>query len=267
MSWLKAKDWVTGEEYSKLFHSGLRAISARFPFAQRNQSTRVISSDEMHDGRKSCTPLPYHIRRHRNTTTKRRGERPPVSVDTQTLPSHRHKGAHSLPSSMLVPPASDPRTPESSDSEIEAYKTFFLDDYAEPPQVDYVDLFSPRTRSSPFHLTLWDGVSQRESFLSLAHSPVTSTHPFPSFRERCLSLESLPPSRRSSLHDHPLANDEMPSTDDAWMLEQSSPKLHAQQCGVDADVSDMSLDVDATDWRQFHIDWLSSMSLTQKLSP
>ncbi|KAG9316136.1 hypothetical protein JVU11DRAFT_3813 [Chiua virens] len=34
MSWLKAKDWATGVEYSKLFHSGLRAISLR-PCAHR----------------------------------------------------------------------------------------------------------------------------------------------------------------------------------------------------------------------------------------
>lgn len=103
-------------------------------------------------------------------------------------------------------------------------------------------------------MTPLDVPSPDESFLSLAHSPITLTRPN---RERGFSIESLAPSLRSSSD----------LTDDAWMLEQSSPRLHAQERGgVDVDVSDMSFDVDKADWRQFHIDWLSTLTPTHNVS-
>ena len=146
-------------------------------------------------------------------------------------------------------------------SERSAYS---VDDYLAPPLGDCTtSLSSPSLRSCPNYVTPWDVPSPNESFLSLAHSPITLTHPN---RERGFSIESLAPSLLSSLD---LTNNEIQNTDDAWMLEQSSPRLHAQERGgvaSDADVSDMSFDVDKADWRQFHIDWLSTLTPTQHIA-
>ena len=103
----------------------------------------------------------------------------------------------------------------------------------------------------------WDVPPQNESFLSLAYSPLTSTRPC---QERGFSIENLSPSRQSSLY---LTDEEIDDAEDVWMLEQSNPQLRAQGRVVDAsDVSDMPLDADAANWRQFHMDWLSSMTLS-----
>ena len=111
------------------------------------------------------------------------------------------------------------------------------------------------SRSHPVYTTPWDAPSQNESFLSLAYSPLTSTRPR---QERGFSIENLSPSRQSSLY---LTDEEIDDAEDVWMLEQSNPQLRAQGRVVDAsDVSDMPLDVDAVNWRQFHIDWLSTMT-------
>lgn len=252
MSWRRISDCKEdGEEYSKLFHSGFRAISLR-PFAEHDHSTRVTSANEMHNRRKT-PPLPYYIPRKRNLPSS-------GSVDTHI--SHGHRGAYAQPSFMSVSSASDLWSSEDSDSEIEEYKKFFVDDYLAPPLGDCTTpLSSPSLRSCPNYVTPWDVPSPNESFLSLAHSPITLTHPN---RERGFSIESLAPSLLSSLD---LTNNEIQNTDDAWMLEQSSPRLHAQERGgVDADVSDMSFDVDKADWRQFHIDWLSTLTPTQHIS-
>ncbi|KIK91825.1 hypothetical protein PAXRUDRAFT_830505 [Paxillus rubicundulus Ve08.2h10] len=63
-------------------------------------------------------------------------------------------------------------------------------------------------------------------------------------------------SRRSSLH-YRTRDTKREKSDRAWMLEESSPELKAQEFSDDEDVSDLSLDHDA-DWRQFHVDWLKN---------
>lgn len=244
MSWLRISDCqADGEEYSKLFHSGFRAISLQ-PFAEHGHSTQVTSANEMHNGRKTA-PFSQYTPRNRNA--------PSGSIDTHI--SHGYRYAHAELSSMSVSPTSDLWSSEDGDSEIEEYKKFFVDDYLAPPSGHCTaSLSSPSPRSCPIHVTPLDVPSPDESFLSLAHSPITLTRPN---RERGFSIESLAPSLRSSSD----------LTDDAWMLEQSSPRLHAQERGgVDVDVSDMSFDVDKADWRQFHIDWLSTLTPTHNVS-
>jgi len=53
--------------------------------------------------------------------------------------------------------------------------------------------------------------------------------------------------------------------DPAWMLEESSPELKAQDYGEDVDVAEINLD-GVSDWRQFHVDWLQNEPSVQMLT-
>lgn len=94
----------------------------------------------------------------------------------------------------------------------------------------------PGSRSFFMNLGEMD-VMKEESFLSLSNSPDALPHrPVP----RCACRASMV---SSSLHHR--------AGDCAWMLEESSPELKVYDDG-DED--------DARDWRQFHVDWVRSIS-------
>jgi hypothetical protein len=91
-SWLKARDWASGVEYSSLFYSGLRAISLRRSRI-RAQSAAPTLSPEKNLPRSS---LSYLLRR--GTSTKN----PPTSKEPSLPPSHAEKVVRPRPSSMFV---------------------------------------------------------------------------------------------------------------------------------------------------------------------
>ncbi|KAG2107201.1 uncharacterized protein F5147DRAFT_753608 [Suillus discolor] len=189
MSWLKAKDWASGVEYSSLFHSGLRAISLRSLIGTRTraQSTAPISSPEK---------------------TKRR-----YSLSL--------KGVRPRPSSMFVCSTNE--------------------------------LCEPWGKGGSF----FDNIHE-ESFLSLSNDLDTFYRPLR--RELPLSTQTMPmPSCRFSGH---YRRERRERIDPAWMLEESSPELEAQDDGENADVTEVNLD-GVPDWRQFHVDWLQNEPAVQ----
>lgn len=97
MSWLKAKDWASGVEYSSLFHSGLRAISLRSLIGARTraQSTTLISSPEK--TKRRCSLSLSSCLFKRGTSTKS----PPTSKSSLSPPC-TEKCVRPRPSSMFV---------------------------------------------------------------------------------------------------------------------------------------------------------------------
>lgn len=92
---------------------------------------------------------------------------------------------------------------------------------------------------------------KEESFLSLSNDLDVLYRP--RRRERPLSTPIMPlPSCRYSGHYR-----RRERIDPAWMLEESSPELEAQDDGENADVIEINLD-GVSDWRQFHVDWLQN---------
>ncbi|KAG2369051.1 hypothetical protein BDR07DRAFT_847837 [Suillus spraguei] len=262
MSWLKVKDWASGVEYSSLFHSGLRTISLRSLMGTRTraQSTARIPSSEETKRRYSFSVSSCLLRR--GTSTKS----PPTSKSSLSSPRAK-KGVRPRPSSMFVRPTKEL-------SELWEKDGGFFDDihgrqkliqdrsnglllpimYSEDP-------FSSLPQSRSFYVNLGDSSPlppKEESFLSLSHD--LDAFYRPPRRERPLSTPTMPlPSCRFSGH---YRREHRERIDPAWMLEESSPELEAQDDGENADVTEISLDC-VSDWRQFHVDWLQNEPAVQ----
>lgn len=255
MSWLKAKDWASGVEYSSLFHSGLRAISLR-PLRgtrTRAQSTALIPSPEKTKRRYSLSVSSCLLKR--GTSTKS----PPTSKSSLSPPC-AEKEVRPRPSSMFV------RSTKELSELWEKGGSFFDDilgrqkliqdgaDGLHLPIMDLGDPFSSLPQSRSFYVNLGDTSPlplKEESFLSLSNDQDALYRP--PRRERPLSTQTMPlPSCRFSGH---YRRERRERIDPAWMLEESSPELEAQDDGENGDVTEINLD-GVSDWRQFHVDWL-----------
>ncbi|KAF9223248.1 hypothetical protein BS17DRAFT_767161 [Gyrodon lividus] len=264
MSWLKAKDWPSGMEYSSLFHSGLRAISLRpCPFRARANSVAVSSSEKRSNGRGS---------RLLRLSTTRKGSRNLATSTTESTsttepsspPSRTERVARPRPSSMIVRSTKELSEPWSSGGTFEFGKHHKFSERDQdvgcvtPPVETYS--FWSHPGSGSFFVNLGDidanaNPPKEESLLSLSSSP--DVHPLPQ-RERTVSIQTTPlPTHRPSLYNH-TRDTKREKLDHAWMLEESSPELKAQESRDDEDVLDLSLERDAADWRQFHVDWLQN---------
>ncbi|KIJ14380.1 hypothetical protein PAXINDRAFT_100116 [Paxillus involutus ATCC 200175] len=266
MSWLKAKDWTSGTEYSSLFHSGLGAISLRprAPCARAN-SVSVSPSHEKSSRQRRSSMASLSSRLLRLSTTRKVSRSPATSPESSPPPSQTEKVVRPRPSSMFVHSTKEMSEPWSSGEtlfKVEKYHKFSEGDqnasHVIPPKETY-----PCWTSRPLFVNLGDidvnpTPPKGESFLSLSGSPdVPLQHPLPK-RERLVSRQTVPiSSHRSSLH-YRTRDTKREKLDRPWMLEESSPELKAQEFSDDEDVSDLSLDHDAADWRQFHVDWLKN---------
>lgn len=103
---------------------------------------------------------------------------------------------------------------------------------------------------------------KEESFLSLSHDPEALYRPLPR-RERSISTQTMPP--LPSIFSPHYRRDRRERIDPAWMLEESSPELKAQDYEEDVDVAEINLD-GVSDWRQFHVDWLQNEPSVQMLT-
>lgn len=129
------------------------------------------------------------------------------------------------------------------------------------PIVDLEDPFSSSPQSRSFYVNLGDPSPlppKEESFLSLSNElDIPYRQPR---RQRPLSTPIMPlPSCRFSGH---YWRERRERIDPAWMLEESSPELEAQDDGENADVTEINLD-GVSDWRQFHVDWLQNEPAVQ----
>ncbi|OAX34122.1 hypothetical protein K503DRAFT_786005 [Rhizopogon vinicolor AM-OR11-026] len=259
-SWLKARDWASGVEYSSLFHSGLRAISLRCP-RPRAQSAAPLSSPEKNSRRSS---LSYFLKR--GTSTKSRLS---PSTSKEPSPSCAEKVVRPRPSSMFVS-----STKESD--ELWITRGDFLDDTDDRQKFiqggadgmlsripDSADPFSLAARSRSYYVNLRDSSPlppKGESFLSLSNDS-EALYRSPR-RERPVSFQNMP---LPSIFSPPCRRDRRERIDPAWMLEESSPELEAQDDGENADVAEINLD-GVSDWRQFHVDWLQDEPSVQMLT-
>ncbi|KAG2035760.1 hypothetical protein BDR03DRAFT_961461, partial [Suillus americanus] len=259
MSWLKAKDWASGVEYSNLFHSGLRAISLRSLIGTRTraQSTVQTPSPEKTKRRYSLSLSSCLLRR--STSTKS----PPISKSSLS-PRCAEKGVRPRPSSMFVRSTKEP-------SELWDKGGSFFDDVGGcqkliqdgadgllSPIMDLEDPFSSSPHSRSFYVNLGDPSplpAKGESFLSLSNE-LDAPYRQPR-RQRPLSMPL--PSCRFSGH---YWRERRERIDPAWMLEESSPELEAQDDGENGDVTEINLD-GVSDWRQFHVDWLQNEPAVQ----
>lgn len=127
--------------------------------------------------------------------------------------------------------------------------------YLMPPiEIDGVrSLAGPR--SFLVNLGEMDAFAVEESFLFPSSSPDAFLHhPVPR-RERPVSTQTMPLSSRRTRETR------WERSDCAWMLEESSPELKAQEF-VDAEEEIRPDDVDEphmADWRQFHLDLLQTI--------
>ncbi|KAG8212893.1 hypothetical protein J3R82DRAFT_11234 [Butyriboletus roseoflavus] len=273
MSWLKAKDWATGVEYSSLFHSGLRAISGT-PRARRARAHSSSSSlQEKSSSGGTFSMVPVSSRLLKRNTTRTRQACQPMSISTDpgpTSPPHTPKGARPRPSSMFVRP-----TKEMTDAWSSGGGFFEIGEFPKFPEEGHrhaghlmppieIDTVRSLAGSRPFIVNLGEmdatAVPQigGESCLLLSSDQDGCLHhPVPR-RERPVSMQTMPlPSRRSSLH-HRTRETRRERGDCAWMLEESSPELKAYELGdEELRLDDERLDV--ADWRQFHVDWLQTI--------
>ncbi|KIJ62921.1 hypothetical protein HYDPIDRAFT_176329 [Hydnomerulius pinastri MD-312] len=274
MSWLKAKDWASGVEYSSLFHSGLRAISLR-PRVRCTRANSVAGSSslEKSSGRSSVAYLSSRLLRRSTTRKNSRGSS--TSAESSPPPTRAGKAVRPRPSSMFVRSTKEISELWSSGGdffEIEECQKCFEEDvnYLMPSGLNTAaDPFSSSPGSRSFYVNLGDIDTslippKEESFLSLSNTPDVHLHRPPPRRERPVSMHAIPfPSQRSSLH-HRSRDTKRERLDHAWMLEESSPEMKAQESGDDEDVVDsISLDSDVADWRQFHVDWLQNEPTVQ----
>ncbi|KAH7884829.1 hypothetical protein F5I97DRAFT_1812076 [Phlebopus sp. FC_14] len=257
MSWLKVRDWASGVEYSNLFHSGIRAISLR-PRCQRSQpSSNSVSLPAPKTGstgrRSSVVSLSSRILR-RSVTTRHNNGSPAPTAEAE-------KRVRPRPSSMFV--ASTKEAPDfwsSEGTKREGEEDQDVDCSGATSLADTADPFSSLPGSHSFFVHLGD-IDTSPTFTKVDPFPLLSNFPdVPRHRptpRRPMSMQTAPPSyQKSSLYYRSTEK-----LDAAWMLEESSPELKAQECGDNADVSDMSLDVSNaanSDWRQFHVDWLQN---------
>ncbi|KIK91824.1 hypothetical protein PAXRUDRAFT_611455 [Paxillus rubicundulus Ve08.2h10] len=129
MSWLKAKDWTSGTEYSSLFHSGLGAISLR-PRARcaRANSVSVSPAYEKisHQRRSSVASLSSRLLRL--SSTRKVSRRPATSPESSPPPSQTKKIVRPRPSSMFVHSTKEMSEPWLSRGglfEVEKYHKFW----------------------------------------------------------------------------------------------------------------------------------------------
>ncbi|KAG1830535.1 hypothetical protein EV424DRAFT_263520 [Suillus variegatus] len=262
MSWLKAKDWASGVEYSSLFHSGLRAISLRSLIGARTraQSTTLISSPEK--TKRRCSLSLSSCLFKRGTSTKS----PPTSKSSLSPPC-TEKCVRPRPSSMFVCSTNElcePWGKGGSFFDNRHGRQKLIQDGADGLPLSIMDLrdpFSSSPQSKSFYVNLGDPSPlppKEESFLSLSNDLDTFYRPLR--RERPLSTQTMPlPSCRFSGH---YRRERRERIDPAWMLEESSPELEAQDDGENADVTEVNLD-GVSDWRQFHVDWLQNEPAVQ----
>lgn len=128
------------------------------------------------------------------------------------------------------------------------------------PIPNSVDPSSPAPRAQSFYVNLRDSSPlppKEESFLSLSNDSEALHQPR---HELPVSTQTMPlPSRFSPRHRR-----DRRERDPAWMLEESSPEMEAQDFGENADVAEINLD-GVSDWRQFHVDWLQNEPSVQML--
>ncbi|KAF8556521.1 hypothetical protein OG21DRAFT_1495479 [Imleria badia] len=252
MSWLMAKDWATGVEYSSLFHSGLRVISLR-PRARRARtcSSRSSSRDTRSSGdisSSSMASLSSRLVRRRTTRTRRPS--PSISSSTESSPAPPSRApnvAHPRPSSMYVP------TKEMVDAWL-SEASFDMGDFSKFPDEEHlcagyplspIELDAGRSRSFVVDLGEVDGAMEEESFL-LLNSPDGFLH-HSSERPETMSV----PSRCA-------VETGRERGDCAWMLEEPSPELEAYDPGNEEDEEEIRPE-NERDWRQFHVDWVLSI--------
>lgn len=126
------------------------------------------------------------------------------------------------------------------------------------PIMDLEDPFSSSPQSRSFYVNLGDPSPlppKEESFLSLSND-LDALYRLPR-RERPLSTPTMP----LPFSGH-YRRERRERIDPAWMLEESSPELEAQDDGENADVTEVNLD-GVSDWRQFHVDWLQNERAVQ----
>ena len=112
---------------------------------------------------------------------------------------------------------------------------------------DSADPFSLAARSRSYYVNLRDSSPlppKGESFLSLSNDS-EALYRSPR-RERPVSFQNMP---LPSIFSPPCRRDRRERIDPAWMLEESSPELEAQDHGENADVTEITLD-GMSDWRQ-----------------
>ncbi|KAG1738403.1 uncharacterized protein EDB91DRAFT_458287 [Suillus paluster] len=262
MSWLKARDWASGVEYSSLFHSGLRAISLRPLLGTRTRAQSAAPTPSLEKTKRRCSLSSRLLKR--GTSTKS----PPTSKESSPPPSDAEKVVRPRPSSMFV----------SSTKELQELwvtggsyldgtddRPKLIQDGLLSPIIDSGDLFSSLPQSRSFYVNLRDPSPlppKEESFLSLSNDLDALYRP--PRRERPLSTQTMPlPSRRFSGRNR---RERRERIDPAWMLEESSPELEAQDDGENADVTEINLD-SVSDWRQFHVDWLQNEPAVQLTTP
>ncbi|KAH7911518.1 hypothetical protein BJ138DRAFT_1006428 [Hygrophoropsis aurantiaca] len=271
MSWLKAREWASGVEYSSLFHSGLRAISLS-PSPRSRAASTTSSSAEKRSRRSSVISLSSRLLKRRTFTSKSSGSSS-TSTSTSPSPPPPSSAKKPRPSSMFVRPTKDLSDLWSTGGDIfTSDGPDHLDDFL-PPMTDTVDPFSASPESRSFFVSLGDPTPtstyippppfipasklDTESFLSLAsNSPELRTRALPR-RERPVSMPLPPRSRRSSVHYRREKERERDRErlDPAWMLEESSPELGPLDGGDDVHIDVLHLE-ERADWRQFHVDWL-----------
>ncbi|KAH7920881.1 hypothetical protein BV22DRAFT_769762 [Leucogyrophana mollusca] len=263
MPWHKARDWASSVEYSTLFHSGLRAISRRPP--PQSQAIAVTPPAEKRSRRSSVISLSSRLLRRGNRTGK--DSQSPASSASSSHPASRtEKAVRARPSSMFVRSTKELSDLWSAGGNLfpgDESQKFMQDNLDEilPRMADHVDPFSSSPGSRSFFVTLGDQASpnaNRQSFLSLSsNSPEILQRPLPR-RGRPISTQTMPlPSSRSSVRHR--SRDRRERFDSAWMLEESSPELAAQEDSDHIDILDLTFDGgDEADWRQFHVNWLQN---------
>ncbi|KAF9230412.1 hypothetical protein BU15DRAFT_69216 [Melanogaster broomeanus] len=269
MSWLKAKDQQSGVEYSSLFHSGLRAISllsrARSSSVAFAPSSPSSSEESAHGSRSSATSLSSRLFNRR----KRGSQRPATSRESYSpSPLAEKKVVRPRPLSVLVHSTTEISEPWASGGEgcqklshqCRFFALGYSGHYRDDNRATYS--FSSLARSRSFFVKLADintnPIAPKDvPLLSLSGSAEAPLqHALPR-RARPASMQTMTPSHLSSFH-HRKPEIKREKLDRAWMLEESSPELQGQDFGDDEDVSDLSLDSDVADWRQFHVDWLEN---------
>ncbi|KAG0695126.1 hypothetical protein DFH29DRAFT_956780 [Suillus ampliporus] len=263
MSWLKARDWASGVEYSSLFHSGLRAISLHPLIGTRTRAQSAAPTPSSEKAKRRCSLSSRLLKR--GTSTKS----PPTSKEKESssFPSGAEKVVRPRPSSMFVRSTKELQelwVTEGSFFDDTHDRQKLIQDGADgllSPIMDSGDPFSSSPKSRSFYVNLGDPSPlppKEESFLSLSNDLDALSRP--PRRERPLSTQTMPlPSRRFSGH---YRRERRERFDPAWMLEESSPELEAQDDGENADVTEINLE-GASDWRQFHVDWLQNESAVQ----
>ncbi|KAI9566931.1 hypothetical protein HD554DRAFT_2024771 [Boletus coccyginus] len=221
MSWLKAKDWATGVEYSSLFHSGLRAISLR-PRARRARTHSSSSSSwekSSSGGTYSIASLSSRLLRRSTMRTRR------TSTNSSRSPLPRTPNvARPRPSSMF-----GQTTKEMVDAWLSGVCFFEIGDYPKLPYVprsfDHPNARSRSVRSLG---------GSRPVFVNLGEMDAITVPPIR--EESFLSLSNSP----DGLVHHPLPRRERP------VSMQTSHEF--------GDEEEIQLD-----WRQFHVDWVRSI--------